>query len=159
MIACLQSSLSSSPITGKSDGVNAGSNTDPVRNVGIFRYWTLSNLPLFLLATPTLAVLLWSGHDCLFSSNVRHKSIARSQHLDAIYIAAPQLVLATLAVTSYHVQIITRISSGYPYWYLWLSLVNSLGAYRPQMLKGVVTWMVLYAAIQAGLYASFLPPA
>lgn len=73
-------------------------------------------------------------------------------------LAIPQLVLALLALTSYHVQIITRISSGYPLWYIWLAARicsnSSLGTS-----KAIFRWMVLYATIQAGLYASFLPPA
>jgi phosphatidylinositol glycan class V len=73
-------------------------------------------------------------------------------------LAAPQLILAILAVTSYHVQVITRLSSGYPLWYIWLAaLVCTRG--RNTTLKGVFRWMVLYALIQAGLYSSFLPPA
>lgn len=133
--------------------------TDINRNVGTFRYWTVSNLPLFLLASPTLAVLIWSAYDCISSRQGSHAAVAQSQLQDSIYVAIPQLVLAILAITNYHVQIITRISSGYPYWYIWLAFANGVGAYRPRLMKAVLKWMVLYATIQAGLYASFLPPA
>lgn len=71
-------------------------------------------------------------------------------------IALPQLVLAILALSSYHVQIITRISSGYPLWYIWLA---AKVMDEPKRVSMVVRWMVMYALIQAGLYASFLPPA
>jgi GPI mannosyltransferase 2 len=127
--------------------------------VGTFRYWTVSNLPLFLLASPTLAILLWSAWDCFPAKRGSPTAVLRSQHTDAMYLAAPQFVLAVLAITNYHVQIITRLSSGYPYWYVWLALVNIREPYHPQLVKTVLKWMVLYAAIQAGLYASFLPPA
>jgi GPI mannosyltransferase 2 len=72
---------------------------------------------------------------------------------DAYYLTIPQLILAVLALTTYHVQIITRIASGYPWWYIWLA------AERPRSVKIAVRWMALYALIQGGLYASFLPPA
>ena len=71
-------------------------------------------------------------------------------------LALPQLVLAILALTSYHVQIITRISSGYPLWYIWLA---AKATDEPKRVAIVIRWMVIYALVQAGLYASFLPPA
>lgn len=77
----------------------------------------------------------------------------------------PQLALAILALTTYHVQIITRLSSGYPIWYWWLASwiledrkVQVLGKYWSPP-KIIVQWMICYAFIQGGLFASFLPPA
>ena len=77
----------------------------------------------------------------------------------------PQLALAILALTTYHVQIITRLSSGYPIWYWWLASliledgqVQVLGKYWSPP-KIMVQWMICYALIQGGLFASFLPPA
>jgi len=70
--------------------------------------------------------------------------------------AAAQIALAVLALTTYHVQIITRISSGYPVWYWWLG---------GKLVRGeawgnrIVVFMVMYASIQGALFASFLPPA
>ena len=71
-------------------------------------------------------------------------------------LALPQLLLAILAFTSYHVQIITRISSGYPLWCIWLA---SKATDEPKRVTVVIRWMIIYALVQAGLYASFLPPA
>ena len=76
-----------------------------------------------------------------------------------------QLVLTILAFTSYHVQIITRLSSGYPVWYWWLaSLILDdkkirVFGQRWRCARIVSGWMVGYALVQGGLYASFLPPA
>ena len=79
--------------------------------------------------------------------------------------AAPQITLAGLALTNYHVQIITRLSSGYPVWYWWLaSLIledqktTVMGRNRSIALV-ISRWMVIYAIVQGGLFASFLPPA
>lgn len=80
-------------------------------------------------------------------------------------LAIPQMILAVLALTTYHVQIITRLSSGYPVWYWWLAsmIVENRGlpllGRKWKMAKLIVKWMVAYSLIQGGLFASFLPPA
>ena len=74
-------------------------------------------------------------------------------------------MLAFLALTVYHVQIITRLSSGYVIWYWWLAskLVKRSRSQGPggnwNAPKAMVYWMVSYTLIQASLFASFLPPA
>lgn len=79
--------------------------------------------------------------------------------------AVPQIVLAVLALTIYHIQIITRISSGYPVWYWWLaSLIledHTTTCLGTQLNTSMVItrWMVIYAVVQGGLFAAFLPPA
>ena len=116
-------------------------------------------------------------------------------------LALPQVVLAVMAATSFHVQIINRISSGYPIWYIILAIAiqsgrrsnathvesrakksadsassgdksiqreadaSSIGGtwhfglLQGRILKWIVRGMVMYAIVQGGLYASFLPPA
>ncbi len=132
------------------------------RNTGFLHYWTVPNLPLFLLAGPMAFVLLKSGAD-LFSHPVpplAGKTPVQLARLRALVqsTAAAQVELTALALTSYHVQIITRHSSGYPLWYGWLAgaLVSQDKA---ALGKGVLTFMVMYASIQGVLFASFLPPA
>jgi phosphatidylinositol glycan class V len=73
-------------------------------------------------------------------------------------LAASQTLVAVLAITNFHVQIISRLSSGYPIWYWWVA--NSLSRGKTQKTGSViVTFMIMYASIQGGLFASFLPPA
>lgn len=163
------------------------------RDVGFLRYWTVSNLPLFALATPMLGILamssIWamqlnislrkgsgvSGLDAVFPMPI-HEATDRTRRL-LRSLAVPQFLLAVLALTSYHVQIITRLSSGYYIWYIWLaafltqtsnfvSTDYSHGKKKPNATEfglfspmEVIRYMVLYAAVQAGLYSSFLPPA
>ena len=89
----------------------------------------------------------------------------RINHALARRFAAPQITVAALALTSYHVQIITRLSSGYPVWYWWVaSLIledrkNSLMGRKLGIALVISRWMVIYAILQGGLFASFLPPA
>ncbi|KAL8752303.1 MAG: hypothetical protein Q9199_005839 [Rusavskia elegans] len=150
-------------------------------NVGLFRYWTLSNAPLFLLATPMLLILIASALKFLPPSERPSSAIDKTKPLPinefrergwlspvgvdvARRLAVPQLILALLALTNYHVQIVTRISSGYPLWCWWLAsrivardCIELAGC--EISVKVVVMWMVIYACLQAGLFAAFLPPA
>ncbi|KAI0133691.1 GPI mannosyltransferase 2 [Xylariales sp. AK1849] len=132
-------------------------------NVGFLRYWTPGNIPLFLLAAPMLYLLMNSAWEMLRRNGINvRKPRQRYVQPDASWLikamALSQLVLAALAVTSYHIQIITRISSGYPLWYYWLA--QRLGNLGTSKFAGrVVIFMVMYAAIQGALFASFLPPA
>ena len=82
----------------------------------------------------------------------------------AAAIAAAQLLLAVLAITNYHVQIISRLSSAYPLWYWWMAggLADGAGAESPtsrQWAPCIVVFMVMYAAVHAVSFSSFLPPA
>lgn len=95
---------------------------DSTRNTGFLRYWTLPNLPLFLLAFPMLTILLAS------SSTVIPQVLPSLSTLPArllLSMSIAQALLALLTITSYHVQIVTRLASGYPVWYIWLAAALS----------------------------------
>lgn len=134
------------------------------RNCGLFRYWTLSNLPLFLLAAPMLTIMAISG---MWALSYPAHPLSREKQPPSTPIAADtfilrnlaisQLVLALLTLTTAHVQIITRISSASPVW-VW-ALAMASGAGTSPWTKNAVRFMVMYSIIQAGLFASFLPPA
>ncbi|OIW24402.1 mannosyltransferase [Coniochaeta ligniaria NRRL 30616] len=130
---------------------------------GMFRYWKVSNIPLFLLAAPMLYVLARSGMAQLGSQ--ARTANARSDRLVGLVksAAAAQVLITVLTLTGSHVQIITRMASGYPLWYWWLAGQLSRGdkpvAQGGFPSSGFVMFMVMYAAIQAVLFASFLPPA
>jgi phosphatidylinositol glycan class V len=140
--------------------------------VGFLRYWTLSNLPLFLIAAPMLYTLIDSARIVLNGQmtegtariNIKQKpsksgAVPHSNVLtDAILIrlALPQLALACGALSSFHVQVITRLSSGYPLWYVVLAR-DVMDDKRTA--QWTVRWMVMYALIQAVLFVNFLPPA
>ena len=160
-------------------------------NVGFLRYWTLSNVPLFLMALPMLAILLLTGLVCLTGrptlAKFRPSPSSQSNELVIQQVpfpqalrrmALPQVALAVLAFTNFHVQIINRLSSGYPLWYVVLAIAITttegnegerrsktseipgttyLSNKRTQ--KWIVRSMIMYAMIQGGLFASFLPPA
>jgi phosphatidylinositol glycan class V len=150
-----------------------------IRNVGLFRYWTLPNLPLFLMAAPMLWLMLTSSvtvlRTCvqphLCGRPVRWGSatdgsntiLPVTQH--ASELALPQLVLAVAAATSFHVQIVNRIASGYPTWYsmvaTWLvsNQKESSSSKNQKRSQLIVRGMIVYAIAQGMLFANFLPPA
>ncbi|KAB8213763.1 GPI mannosyltransferase 2 [Aspergillus novoparasiticus] len=130
-------------------------------NVGFLRYWTLSNLPLFILAFPMLFLMCRSS---IWALNTAWPSDTATSVLTRL--AAPNGLLAVMAFTSYHVQIINRISSGYPLWY-WYIICQVFGhvadsssvVKRSQTFSIAIQGMVIYAIVQAVLFGSFLPPA
>jgi phosphatidylinositol glycan class V len=152
-------------------------------NVGFLSYWTPNNIPLFLLAAPMLAVLSITALAVLLEPQnllaaVHGPSTAGSESERKLFthvtfqLAVPQIILAAMATTSFHVQIINRISSGCALWYVVLAvlvagndgrglpqqgLLGLLGAGRRR--EVLVRSTVGYAIVQGGLYAAFLPPA
>ncbi|ORY13076.1 GPI mannosyltransferase 2 [Clohesyomyces aquaticus] len=148
-------------------------------NVGFLRYWTFSNLPLFLLAAPTLWLLFQSSTTILYdltrsiaaksgSSKEGRSSWTNSPGTGICklpQLALPQLALAVLAATNFHVQIVSRLASGYPIWYLvvakWaIDRRSSQGPAKQEVLsQWVIRWMIMYSVIQGILFANFLPPA
>lgn len=135
----------------------------PSRNVGFLRYWTPGNTPLFLLAGPMLYLLARSGSNFFFNPLLVSEepiSTSAAEKLQRLLrsMALAQLVLTALAITTYHIQIITRISSGYPLWYWWLANLLSHSETAGTG-KNIVLFMIMYASIQGALFASFLPPA
>jgi phosphatidylinositol glycan class V len=136
--------------------------------VGFLRYWNISNLPLFLLAAPMLWILFHSSATAfsgLVGLRPKRESTAGFEYKIFPQLALPQLFLAAMAITSYHVQIINRISSGYPIWYIvianWLTDGRMSRKQRgiEALCSGAVRWMIVYAIVHAILFAEFLPPA
>ncbi|CUS15731.1 unnamed protein product [Tuber aestivum] len=115
-------------------------------NVGLFRYWAIPNVPLFLIATPALIVLMCSSIWAIYGGA---GPVVRK-------LAIPQILLAVMALLTYHVQIITRLSSGCVVWYWWVACMICAGDARA---KWIVHWMVCYTLVQGVLFAGFLPPA
>ncbi|KAK6513489.1 ER membrane glycoprotein subunit of the GPI transamidase complex-like protein [Arthrobotrys megalospora] len=159
--------------------------------VGLLKYWTPGNIPLFLLAAPMLYVLFKTSLDIMGIQNPttnRLYSLNLTQaNKDLLFrLTVPQLLLATLAVTNYHVQIITRLSSGLPMWYIvaaaalvqTTAITQEPGSQDSSKLnesgkatvedssttgaswaRVAVRFFLGYQVVQAVLYGGFLPPA
>ena len=72
-------------------------------------------------------------------------------------LAVAQLALVGLTLTTAHVQIITRLASSYPVWMWYVG--DRLRQMDWAAKQRVVPFLLVYALIQGGLFASFLPPA
>ncbi|EFR03832.1 GPI mannosyltransferase 2 [Nannizzia gypsea CBS 118893] len=145
-------------------------------NVGFLRYWTFSNIPLLCIAAPMISILVYSGLRVwaslipMLPGKVEDERADQAPSHSVRYqarLALPQVVLATLAVTHYHIQIVNRISSGYPLWY-WFLASRLVAEKRKETPSTPPFWpgshvvmrvIMLYALIQGCLFASFLPPA
>ncbi|KAF4452682.1 GPI mannosyltransferase 2 [Fusarium austroafricanum] len=131
-------------------------------DVGFLKYWTPNQIPLFLLATPMLTILIKSGIELMRepSRGLRTMTSGTDEQCRLLVrtLAAVQVLLAVLAITNYHVQIISRLSSGYPIWYWWVASCL-MDKQRQSLGYAVVVFITMYAAIQGALFASFLPPA
>lgn len=149
-------------------------------NVGFLAYWTPNNIPLFLLAAPMLAVLLITAVAVLLEpqallARIGGPADSSEEGQRKLFthvmrqLAVPQIILALMAVTSFHVQIINRISSGCVLWYVVLAILMDgqsgtsrsglLGVLEGKRTELAVKAMAAYAIVQGGLYAAFLPPA
>ncbi|KAI2867031.1 CAZyme family GT76 [Aspergillus niger] len=152
---------------------------------GFLRYWTLSNVPLFALASPMLAILVCSAFWTLGVGYSRKKmptNTAQQEFPNGILtgrllrsLAAPQITLTVMVFFCNHVQITTRLASGYPVWYIWTATlimnryIGPSSASKRQLEERtnsangywqiIVQYMVIYAAVQGVLFAAFLPPA
>jgi phosphatidylinositol glycan class V len=141
------------------------------RHNGLFRYWTLSNAPLFLLVAPMLVISVvssvWAFNYKTSPTSKPSKSkkgppASQVTEADNVYVlrnlAVSQGLLTLFTLTTGHVQIITRIASSCPVWVWFLAMPSGRGA-STTLTKNAVTVMALYGIIQGALFSSFLPPA
>ncbi|KAI0367932.1 mannosyltransferase [Pilatotrama ljubarskyi] len=141
-------------------------------NVGFLRYWTLQQLPNFLLGAPPLLLLftftLRYLRLALIPRLVNHISASDSPSKSPIENASPflspsiaphvihALVLCLLLLFASHTQIVLRLAASMPLTY-WAAAW--LVAERPTLGKWWVGWSVVWGAVSCVLWGVFLPPA
>lgn len=134
-------------------------------NVGFLRYWTLSQLPNFLMCAPVLALLLWFSTHYIFHVLLPYvfRSYKPSNPLDSPLLTvklAPHAIHAFLftliLLFASHTQIILRLAASMPFTY-WAA--GYLFLEHPTWGKRWVTWSVVWGAVSIVLWATFLPPA
>ena len=124
------------------------------------------------MAAPMLVILVRSSMEYLYhhrpvSSEPRGKANpSPMKDVDLLFgtipqLAVPQLVLALIAATNFHVQVINRLASGYPLWYLSMArwLIMGSQPQENQISQWVCRGLIMYAMVQGALFANFLPPA
>lgn len=143
-------------------------------NVGFLKYWTLSNIPNFVIAMPQSIILLKSIHHFIANPH----NLPNGCHT-IIPLVAITVIFLFIILFLAHVQIINRVSSFIPLhlWYISESLIsakttNQLSHYKKPLsltTKGInskMAWIKLYLGclffwvfIQTILFGLFLPPA
>ncbi|ANZ76472.1 BA75_04317T0 [Komagataella pastoris] len=117
-------------------------------NNGFLRYWTLNNVPNFLIGLPTVLVLL---------ASVFHRYRHQGKLVTDLKLVT--IVYLVLNVTCWHVQIINRVSNFIPINCWMLSEMILDDSPQRKVALGVITYYIAWNLIQTSLYSSFLPPA
>ena len=132
-------------------------------NVGFLRYWTLSQLPNFLLATPTL-LLLFSFSVHHFKGTWLDSSKRKSEsQLDLAFQNATitphaihAIIFSFILIFASHTQIVLRLSASMPFVY-WAAAW--LVCEYPSLGRLWISWSVLWGITSTICWATFLPPA
>ncbi|TDL24179.1 glycosyltransferase family 76 protein [Rickenella mellea] len=142
-------------------------------NVGFLRYWTVSQIPNFIISTPVLVLLLYSSTYHIYYSllprlrsrispatttppSLHQKSISPLLSPQITPHAIYALILTLMLLFAAHTQIILRLAAAIPftYWsaaHLWLE--------HPRCAKAWTAWSVVWGAVSLVLWGTFLPPA
>jgi len=130
------------------------------RDVGFLRYWTISQLPNFVIASPFIILSA--------SSVVHHVRTRHSYHNFLSNPLTPHVLaltaMAFLLLTSMHVQIATRVLTAFPalYWYVAEKIsedIQGVWAERKRYWESGVRAILVFGCVGAVLYSAFLPPA
>ncbi|KAL4074276.1 glycosyltransferase family 76 protein [Scleroderma yunnanense] len=135
-------------------------------NVGFLRYWTISNIPNFLLSLPALfTVYAFCGfYLChlrwiiphLFPQRLPKANLQTFLHPTILPHVIHGLALTLVLTFNAHVQIALRVLPSVPvvHWAAAWLLIE-----RPRWGKVWIVWSVMWCALSCVLWAVFLPPA
>lgn len=142
-------------------------------NVGFLNYWTLNNIPNFLIGMPQFLILIKSIQ--YFFHKYRKNGVNGKHTIIPVIMITIFLILVILFVA--HVQIINRVSTFIPLhlWYISELLVsqglrNSDSSFSDKskkpdskfdllLIKLYLGWLFFWIPIQTILFGVFLPPA
>ncbi|PFH51993.1 glycosyltransferase family 76 protein [Amanita thiersii Skay4041] len=131
-------------------------------NSGFLRYWTLSQLPNFLISAPLFILILsfsiqyFLTHTLSTFPSFIDPIDQLFQNLSLLPHATYSIVVATILLTSAHVQIILRLASSIPLTY-WASVMFM--SKSAQVRHWILAWSVVWSIISIILWTAFLPPA
>ncbi|CAD5210749.1 unnamed protein product [Bursaphelenchus xylophilus] len=97
-------------------------------DVGLFQYWQLKKIPLFILAAPTLIVLLYGVMDIVLDITLDSRSgaVIISETTYLIPFAIHSTLLGIGALFFYNVEVVTRILfSSSPFMYITIARIMS----------------------------------
>lgn len=112
---------------------------------GFLSYWSLNNIPNFILVAP---VLLWN----CYSVRTMWKVLPQYRKLLPLVVLNALIIIG--GVFFWNVQILNRITSFSPLIY-WTLALN----YKKPWFKYILGYMLTWNLMQTALFAAFLPPA
>ncbi|KAI7816542.1 GPI mannosyltransferase 2 [Gamsiella multidivaricata] len=141
-------------------------------NVGFLRYYEMKQIPNFLMAAPMITlsaagIFCYASYDLqrLFSLGRSSNKASKDRPMPPFLSLAtfPYIVLWTAllfsAITTMHIQIITRAFSCVPPVYWFAAHQFEEGAPGAGWSKSITTFFVMYGLIGIILFANFFPPA
>lgn len=117
-------------------------------NNGLFKYWTLNNIPNFLFGAPSIGLLAFSIK--YFTHIYPVNKILPVSLVGGVFLLALLLF--------WHVQIVTRIHTFLPLVY-WLAAGLWVHNDFPIAKKVIFGYFIIWNVVQPALFAAFLPPA
>ncbi|KAI0790691.1 GPI mannosyltransferase 2 [Abortiporus biennis] len=132
---------------------------------GFLSYWTLSQLPNFLLSAPVLVLLLWSSSlhiRTVFLSPIfkipKPSCFTKTGPLTPSLTphAIHTIIFTSILLFASHTQIVLRLAASMPFTY-WSAAY--LVVVYPQWGRRWVTWSIVWGAVSIVLWSVFLPPA
>jgi GPI mannosyltransferase 2 len=145
-------------------------------HVGFLSYWTIAQIPNFLLASPILALLISYSGTCLMghmknvftATEPSRTSVSLTVDPPASMLphAIHALILSFTLLFASHVQIALRLASSMPivYWAAAALIVRRVDGNKRTSSAwswgyAWVSWSVIWGAVSVVLWTVFLPPA
>ncbi|KAJ3820467.1 glycosyltransferase family 76 protein [Lentinula raphanica] len=122
-------------------------------NVGFLRYWTLAQLPNFLIAAPPFMVIF--AYSVLTLQRWTKGDSSKSV-VAVVPHAIHACVLCCMLLFNSHVQIVLRLAPSMPllYWAVaWMVMDHA------RVAKWWVGWSIIWGSLSILLWSTFLPPA
>ncbi|KAJ3567054.1 hypothetical protein NP233_g6617 [Leucocoprinus birnbaumii] len=128
-------------------------------NVGLFKYWTLSQVPNFIIAFPPLFALF--SYSLAYLSHFLRASPSKSPFFNPSIAphAIHALLMSCLLLFASHTQIVLRLAPSMPFTYWAAAYILSNPKQYPFASRAWIPWAFIWSAVSVVLWVAFLPPA
>lgn len=128
-------------------------------NVGFLRYWSLSQLPNFLIAFPLLFALF------SYSLSYLYHFLSATAHPDPFFApsiaphAIHALLMSSILLFASHTQIVLRLAPSMPFTYWAAAYILTHSTHHPFLSRFWLPWAWIWSLVSVILWIAFLPPA
>ncbi|KAF9451270.1 glycosyltransferase family 76 protein [Macrolepiota fuliginosa MF-IS2] len=128
-------------------------------NNGLFKYWSLSQLPNFLIAAPPLFALFSYSLRFLLHFIRSKKSSDPFFNPSIAPHAIHALLMVSILLFASHTQIILRLAPSMPFTYWAAAYIITHTSEHPWISRAWIPWTHTWSIISIILWVAFLPPA